>query len=80
MDTGEIAEAREIDASQRFQALAVFSSIYSIGPTKARYFYDDVGLHSLDDLEAYAEQLPDEEPMTKSLRVALGYREDFEKK
>ncbi|KAG8907262.1 hypothetical protein FRB99_004956 [Tulasnella sp. 403] len=77
--TGGISEARSIDSTPRFHALGTFSSIYSIGPTKARHLYDDLGCQSLEDLEAYAEQLPDDEPATHALRSGLQYREDFEK-
>ncbi|KAG8893664.1 hypothetical protein FRC00_010197, partial [Tulasnella sp. 408] len=79
LNTGSIAEARGIAADPRFQALSQFSSIYTIGPTTARYYYDDLGITTLEDLEAYAESLPDDQPAAINLRAALGYREDFAK-
>lgn len=50
LNTGSIAEARGIAADPRFQALSQFSSIYTIGPTTARYYYDDLGITSLEDV------------------------------
>lgn len=41
-----------IQASERFQTLTLFSSIYGIGPTTARKLYG-LGLRSLEDLEIY---------------------------
>lgn len=77
LNTGGIAEARGIAADPRFQALSQFSSIYTIGPTTARYYYDDLGITTIEDLEAYAESLPDGQPAAINLRAALGYRHDF---
>jgi len=47
--------------------------------TTARHFYDDLGIFTLDDLEAYAEQLPNEEASAYNLKLALLRREDFAK-
>ncbi|KAG8852939.1 hypothetical protein FRB96_008458 [Tulasnella sp. 330] len=77
---GSIAEARKIANSPRFQALSLFSTVYTVGPTTARHFYDDLSIFTLDDLEAYAEQLPEDEPSSYNLRTALHHREDFAKK
>ncbi|KAI0333302.1 Nucleotidyltransferase [Cubamyces sp. BRFM 1775] len=52
LDSGRITEAQTIKSSERFQALALFSSIYGIGPNTARRLYN-LGLRSLDDLEVY---------------------------
>ncbi|KAI9068611.1 Nucleotidyltransferase [Trametes sanguinea] len=52
LDNGKIAEAQSIKASERFQALSLFSSVYGIGPNTARRLYN-LGLRSLDDLEVY---------------------------
>ncbi|KAL7277561.1 hypothetical protein ACG7TL_008484 [Trametes sanguinea] len=52
LDSGKIAEAQTIKASERFQALSLFSSIYGIGPNAARRLYN-LGLRTLDDLEVY---------------------------
>ncbi|KAG8889306.1 hypothetical protein FRB98_004923 [Tulasnella sp. 332] len=70
---GSIAEARKIANSPRFQALSLFSTVYTVGPTTGVIF-------TLDDLEAYAEQLPEDEPSSYNLRTALHHREDFAKK
>lgn len=95
---GSIAEARKVANSPRFQALSLFSTVYTVGPTTgtwssyplmneltgnrctARHFYDDLSIFTLDDLEAYAEQLPEDEPSSYNLRTALHHREDFAKK
>ncbi|KAG8945461.1 hypothetical protein FRC04_000746 [Tulasnella sp. 424] len=50
LNTGGIAEARGIAADPRFQALSQFSSIYTIGPTTARYYYDDLGVTTIEDV------------------------------
>ena len=39
-------------ASERFQSLSTFASIYGIGPTNARKLYD-LGLRTIEDLERY---------------------------
>ena len=72
--------AREIDDDPRFHALVLFSSIYTIGPTKERHFYDDIGLQTLEDLEAYAAYRSSDEASNRALRLALSYREDFKKR
>lgn len=41
-----------IRASERFQSLSAFASIYGIGPTNARRLYD-LGLRTIEDLERY---------------------------
>ncbi|TFK87051.1 Nucleotidyltransferase [Polyporus arcularius HHB13444] len=52
LDTGKITEAQTINASERFQTLSLFSSIYGIGPSTAIRLYN-LGLRSLNDLEVY---------------------------
>ncbi|KAI0628369.1 Nucleotidyltransferase [Trametes polyzona] len=52
IDTGKITEAQTIKASERFQTLSLFNSIYGIGPNTARRLFN-LGLRSLDDLEVY---------------------------
>ncbi|KAH9888450.1 Nucleotidyltransferase [Cubamyces lactineus] len=52
LDSGKITEAQTIKSSERFQALALFSSIYGIGPNTARRLCN-LGLRSLNDLEIY---------------------------
>ncbi|KAI8978206.1 Nucleotidyltransferase [Trametes punicea] len=52
LDSGKISEAQTIKTSERFQTLALFSSIYGIGPNTARRLYN-LGLRTLDDLEVY---------------------------
>ncbi|KAI0657690.1 Nucleotidyltransferase [Cubamyces menziesii] len=52
LESGKITEAQAIKSSERFQTLALFSSIYGIGPTTARRLYN-LGLRSLDNLEVY---------------------------
>lgn len=46
---------------------------------KARHYYDDLGIFTLEDLEAWTEQLPDDEPSAYNLKVAIQHREDFAK-
>ena len=41
-----------IQASERFQTLTLFSSIYGIGPNTARKLHA-LGLRTLEDLEVY---------------------------
>ncbi|PIL32799.1 hypothetical protein GSI_04916 [Ganoderma sinense ZZ0214-1] len=52
LDSGQISEAETIKASERFQALSLFASVYGIGPTTARRLYN-LNLRTLDDLEIY---------------------------
>ncbi|KAJ2924272.1 hypothetical protein H1R20_g12822, partial [Candolleomyces eurysporus] len=59
LQTGSIPEAQTTLASERYQALSTFVSIYGIGPAKARQFYDmdeveeirDVVMRELEDLQ-----------------------------
>lgn len=52
IDRGRIGEAQTISASERFDALTTFSTVYGIGPQTARRLYA-LGLRTVDDLEAY---------------------------
>ncbi|KAF7428757.1 hypothetical protein PC9H_007989 [Pleurotus ostreatus] len=52
LTTGQILEAREILASQRFRSLSEFNTIYGIGPVTARQLYDK-GMSTLEHLESY---------------------------
>ncbi|KIM40321.1 hypothetical protein M413DRAFT_446505 [Hebeloma cylindrosporum] len=54
---GYIEETRTIRASERFQSLPDFASIYSIGPANARKLYD-LGLRTIQDLERYYDVPP----------------------
>ncbi|KAG8932614.1 hypothetical protein FRC02_000864 [Tulasnella sp. 418] len=78
IDSGMIEEAERVKRLRRTQALLLFSSVYSIGPTTARHLYDDIGLHSLSDLQDYANSL--NTPQGEILRLALGIREDLNQK
>ncbi|KAH6913918.1 DNA polymerase mu [Coprinopsis sp. MPI-PUGE-AT-0042] len=49
---GSIPEVEETRTSERYQALSSFATIYGIGPTRAREYYD-MGMHSITDLERY---------------------------
>lgn len=53
LETGEIAESLDILSSDRFHALELFSSIFTIGTAKARELYDDYGCRTLDDVSEY---------------------------
>ncbi|KAF9501386.1 Nucleotidyltransferase [Pleurotus eryngii] len=52
LTTGQILEAREILASQRFRSLSEFNTIYGIGPVTARQLYDK-GMSTLEHLDSY---------------------------
>ena len=41
-----------IQASNRFQSLSCFTTIYGVGPTTARKLYD-IGLRAIEDMEQY---------------------------
>ncbi|KAF6763040.1 DNA polymerase mu [Ephemerocybe angulata] len=57
IETGSIPEAQTTLASERYQSLSLFASIYGIGPSKARQFYD-MGMRSIEDLERYYDVAP----------------------
>ncbi|KAI0263865.1 hypothetical protein BC834DRAFT_885948 [Gloeopeniophorella convolvens] len=85
---GHIAEVEETKRSERFTALALFNSIYGIGPVTARNLYAR-GLRSLRDLEAFYEVDAPEAPVVQQqhekddtstemdVRVALRLRDDL---
>jgi hypothetical protein len=77
--TGKIGDARAIWDSERFRALSEFTKIYTVGPFTARHYYDDLGLRDMEDLIAYSERLPDEEPSARNLEIALAFKDDFAK-
>lgn len=52
LETGYIPESQTTRASERYQSLSLFSSIYGIGSTKARQFFD-MGMRTIEDLERY---------------------------
>ncbi|CCM02941.1 uncharacterized protein FIBRA_05056 [Fibroporia radiculosa] len=82
--SGKITEAQSILASERFQALSLFATIYGIGPTTARKLYA-LGLRSLDNLEVYygveRDQGPSEEiiEVEKQTTSEQSYRNDKDK-
>lgn len=53
LETGQIAESLDILTSDRFHALELFSSIFTIGTAKSRELYDDYGCRTLDDVSEY---------------------------
>ncbi|KAJ9128397.1 hypothetical protein QFC24_000690 [Naganishia onofrii] len=50
LETGHIAESEEIIASDRYQALELFSSVFTIGNSIAKQLYDVHGCRTMDDL------------------------------
>ncbi|KAJ2917762.1 hypothetical protein MD484_g2678, partial [Candolleomyces efflorescens] len=65
-----IPEAQTTLASERYQALSTFVTIYGIGPAKARQFYD-MGMRNTSDLERYYDITPDSQPQTPAEVDAL---------
>ncbi|TFK23154.1 Nucleotidyltransferase [Coprinopsis marcescibilis] len=57
VEKGYIPEVQGTLASQRYQSLSCFASVYGIGSTKARQFYD-MGLRTISDLERYYDITP----------------------
>ncbi|RXW14888.1 hypothetical protein EST38_g10962 [Candolleomyces aberdarensis] len=70
LETGSIPEAQTTLASERYQALSTFVSIYGIGPAKARQFYD-MGMRNISDLQRYHDITPDSQPKTPAEVDAL---------
>ena len=68
--TQSIPEAQTTLASERYQALSTFVTIYGIGPAKARQFYD-MGMRNTSDLERYYDITPDPQPQTPAEVDAL---------
>jgi len=60
--TGTIVESAEILSSSRFQALRLFSSIFTIGHTTAKTLYDQYQCRTLEDLRQHYEGIADESP------------------
>lgn len=60
LTTGRIQESETTRASQRFQSLSAFSSVYGVGPATARKLYDD-GLRTIDDMKRYYDVQEDTE-------------------
>ncbi|KAF8963684.1 DNA polymerase mu [Flammula alnicola] len=54
---GYIEESQTTKASERFQSLSLFATIYGIGPSNARKLYD-LGLRTIEDLERYYDVYP----------------------
>ncbi|KAJ9125675.1 hypothetical protein QFC22_000637 [Naganishia vaughanmartiniae] len=55
LETGYVAESEEILASDRYQALELFASVFTIGNAIAKQLYDVHGCRTIDDLlEHYA--------------------------
>nr|BAD89435.1 DNA polymerase mu [Coprinopsis cinerea] len=52
LEKGSISEVQETLASDRYQTLSTFATIYGIGPGKAQHFYD-MGMRTISDLERY---------------------------
>ncbi|KAF8161313.1 hypothetical protein B0H34DRAFT_840472 [Crassisporium funariophilum] len=57
LDNGYIEECRTMSASERYQSLSLFATIYGIGPANARKLYD-LGLRTVEDLERYYDVPP----------------------
>lgn len=60
--TGSIPEVEETRASERYQALSCFATVYGIGPARAREYYD-MGMRSMANLERYYDIQPPPESL-----------------
>ncbi|TFK44904.1 hypothetical protein BDQ12DRAFT_641934 [Crucibulum laeve] len=58
VENGHIKESRTIAASERFQSLSLFSTVYGVGPVTARNLYA-IGLRKIEDMERYYDVPPD---------------------
>jgi DNA polymerase mu len=65
LQTGVILESQEILASSRFQALRLFSSIFTIGHTTAKTLYDQYNCRTLEDVRLHYEMITEESPAVR---------------
>jgi Fingers domain of DNA polymerase lambda len=62
---GSIPEVEETRASERYQALACFTTVYGVGPSRAREYFD-MGMRSIADLERFYDVQPPDFPDPES--------------
>ncbi|KAI0050505.1 Nucleotidyltransferase [Auriscalpium vulgare] len=83
LENGNINEVEKIKASERYNALVLFASIYGIGPSTARNLYAR-GLRNLRDLEAFyevngppVEGIEGPQSVEMDIQIALGLRAEL---
>ncbi|WRT66545.1 uncharacterized protein IL334_003504 [Kwoniella shivajii] len=62
LQTGMVMESEKISSSERFQALNLFSSVYTIGHHKAKELYDRHYCRTLEDVRMHFEAVEEESP------------------
>ncbi|TPX66460.1 DNA-directed DNA polymerase [Spizellomyces sp. 'palustris'] len=73
LKTGSIQEANTIKEDTRFHVMNLFASVYGVGPSKAREWYNK-GYRSIADVQESEEHLP------RITQVGLEMFDDFSKK
>lgn len=69
LQTGTILESQQILDSSRYQAMKLFSSIFTIGHSTAKVLYDQYACRTLEDVRTHYEAIADESPAAREKDV-----------